>query len=153
MKYITLVTVLTFHNIWTTVNNEKFNYSGLNGMTMRRVHDAKIWTHLNVHIHFLSCSTAKHKHATPINCNVTFWTPSSPSDTCWHQASPVLLVQVAVAQAVVTTECQLSCWLFSLACLGHCPFPWSFARLASFPDWPVSLAVLGQVLDHLLQIL
>lgn len=34
MKYITLVTVLTFHNICTTVNNEKCNHSGLNGMTM-----------------------------------------------------------------------------------------------------------------------
>ena len=34
MKYTTLVTVLTFHNICTIVNNEKCNHSGLNGMTL-----------------------------------------------------------------------------------------------------------------------
>ena len=58
-----------------------------------------------------------------------------------------------MAQVVATKGCQLSCSLFSLACSGHCPFLWSFACLASFPDWLASLVVLAQVLDHLLQIL
>ena len=72
MQYITVVTVLTFHNICTTVNNEKCNHSGLNGMTMsggsrmQRSEHTSMYTYISYFVHQLNTW-----YATPINCNVT----------------------------------------------------------------------------------
>lgn len=76
-----------------------------------------------------------------------------PWDTCLHQVSLVQLVEVAVAQVVVTEEYQLSCWFSSLAYLVHCQLLWLIGHPVSFLDWLVSLAMLGLAQDHLLQTL
>jgi hypothetical protein len=73
MKYITVVTVLTFHTICTTVNNEKCNHSGLNGRTMWR--GSRMWrcehTSMYTYISYL-VQQLNTQYAMPMNCNVTF---------------------------------------------------------------------------------